>query len=213
MLKDIFLQYDKLQDQYGDKKLNAIYGGGCTNEPDLCLVFVNPTARNKTCNKSWGGIRYPWLTTKQIWSFLSKCGLFDEQLNNIIQSKKPQDWDEEFCERVYDEVKDKKLYITNLAKCTQIDARPLPDEIFNNYVDLLKQEIGVIKPKKVILFGNQVASVVLGRKIAVSTCRKQQFDLVVEGKKLAAYAVFYPVGNGRFNIDKAIEDLNFVAKC
>ena len=68
MLKDIFLQYDKLQDQYGDKKLNAIYGGGCTNEPDLCLVFVNPTARNKTCNKSWGGIRYPWLTTKQIWS-------------------------------------------------------------------------------------------------------------------------------------------------
>lgn len=44
-------------------------------------------------------------------------------------------------------------YVTNLAKCTQLDARPLPDSV---------------------------------------------------------YPVYYPVGNGMRNIDKAIADLQFI---
>ena len=43
------------------------------------------------------------------------------------------------------------------------------------YLDLLKQEIEIIKPKVVVLFGNQVSSIVLNKKISVSQCRKQLF--------------------------------------
>ncbi len=212
MLQKIFKEYDKLQLKYGDSSLNAVYGGGCVDKPQLCLVFVNPTARNITSQQSWQGPRYPWLTTKQVWSYLTKCGLFDSDLNDVIQSKSSKDWDERFCERVYKEVADKKIYITNLAKCTQLDARELGDDVFRQYLDLLKQELNIINPDKVVLFGNQVSSIVLNTKISVSQCRKQKFELALVDKVCPAYAVYYPVGNGRFNIDKAIEDLTYISK-
>lgn len=39
-------------------------------------------------------------------------------------------------------------YVTNLAKCTQLDARPLPDSVYKEYLALLYQEIDLIRPKK-----------------------------------------------------------------
>ena len=60
------------------------------------------------------------------------------------------------------------------------------------------------------MFGNQVSSIVLDRKITVSTCRRQLFIKKVKGKEYKFYSVFYPVGNGRFNIDKAIEDIDWI---
>ena len=80
------------------------------------------------------------------------------------------------------------------------------------YLDLLKQEIEIIKPKVVILFGNQVSSIVLNKKISVSQCRKQLFTNKINNKEYKFYSVYYPVGNGRFNIDKSIEDINWIIK-
>ena len=42
-LEDLKAQYDKLQIKYGAKELTSIYNGGCTNNPDICFVFMNPT--------------------------------------------------------------------------------------------------------------------------------------------------------------------------
>ena len=70
----------------------------------MCLVFMNPTAKNIATSKDWKGIRCPWLGTKQVWKFLADVGLFDKNLNNQIQNMKPKDWSLEFCENVYDEV-------------------------------------------------------------------------------------------------------------
>ena len=36
------------------------------------------------------------------------------------------------------------LFITNLGKCTQIDARALPDNVYENYLHLLEKEIEII---------------------------------------------------------------------
>lgn len=44
-------EYDKLQLKYGVKKLDSIYNGGCVKNPDICFVFMNPTARNIAFNK------------------------------------------------------------------------------------------------------------------------------------------------------------------
>lgn len=206
-MEKLIKTYDELQIKYGSKELNSVYGCGEKNNPQIALVFMNPTKRNVATDKTWKGIKAQWLGTKQIWEFLTKCGLFDEKINEEIKTKKPKDWTPEFCERVYDEVKNQGLWITNLAKCSQDDARPLSDEVFLKYKDLLYRELGIVKPQKIFFFGNQVSSLMLGEKITVSTARKKKFELDINGETFECYSVFYPVGNGRFNQHKAIEDI------
>lgn len=203
-------KFDKLQNQYGSKDLNSVYGYGCATCPKAVLVFMNPTKRNIATAKSWKGLRAQWLGTKQIWDFLAKSGMFSERVNEEIKSKKPADWTPEFCEYVYEEVKRQGLWITNLAKCSQDDARPLADETFLQYKGLLEEELCLLNPQKVFFFGNQVSSIMLGEPIAVSTTRQKKFFLKINGKNFESYALFYPVGNGRFNQPKTIEDIKAI---
>ena len=206
MLEELYEKYDKLQRKYGDKKLHSIYFGGKKENPSLCFVFMNPTAGNTAAEPTWDGPRYPWLGTKNVWKLFYKLDLIDEEIYEQIQKKKKQDWTKDFCEQVYKNIEDHDLYITNLAKCTQVDARPLKDEVFKNYLKLFKKEIDIVNPKRIILFGNQVSSIVLEQKIKVSEVRKKKF----EKDNHEFYSVFYPVGNGTFNIDKAIEDILYI---
>lgn len=211
-MEKLIKRYNELQDIYGSKELNSVYGGGCDKNAKVALVFMNPTKRNIATSKSWTGLKAQFLGTKQVWDFITKCGLFSEELNKVIQSKKSSEWTPEFCEKVYDEVKKQGLWITNLAKCTQDDARPLPDEVFMQYKDLLKEELKLVNPKKIFFFGNQVSSIVLDEKITVSTTRQKKFNLNIDGKIYNSYAIFYPIGNGRFNQPKAIEDIKQILK-
>ena len=65
-LEDLKKEYDKLQIKYGAKELTSIYNGGCTNNPDICFVFMNPTGRNIASDPNWKGRRSPWIGTKNI---------------------------------------------------------------------------------------------------------------------------------------------------
>ena len=103
-----------------------------------------------------------------------------------------------------------KIFITNLGKCTQIDARPLADDVLKKYLDLLLKEIDIIKPKVIITFGNQVSSIILNKKISVSENRKKCHKIKIKNNIYKVYAVYYPVGNGIFNMDKSIEDINWI---
>ena len=211
-MKNLHKTYDKLQTIYGDKTLNSVYGGGQEQTPKLCLVFMNPTARNIATNKNWTGQKYPWVGTKQLWNFLTKCNLFSADLNNKIQSMHAKDWDSDFTQQVYLEVAKNGLYITNLAKCTQLDARPLADSVYLAYKEQFLQEMDIVKPQTIFLFGNQVASILLNQKISVSQCRKQKFTLKTKHNQFNSYAIYYPVGNGFFNANKAIEDITQIVK-
>lgn len=203
-------EYDKLQKIYGDPNLHSIYNGGCEENPDICFVFMNPTGRNIASQPGWKGPFHPWLGTKQIWDLFFATNLIDEDVYNKIKSLKGNEWTQEFCNEVYDNVKKNKIFITNLGKCTQIDARPLKDNYFIDYLPLLEKEIKIIKPKVIVLFGNQVSSIFLNQKISVSQTRKQYFEKVLSKQKYKCFPIFYPVGNGRFNIDKSIEDINYI---
>lgn len=44
-LSDLNSEHDRLQQEYGSKKLSSIYNGGCENNPDICFVFMNPTGK------------------------------------------------------------------------------------------------------------------------------------------------------------------------
>ena len=209
-LEDLKKEYDKLQIKYGAKELDSIYNGGCIKNPDICFVFMNPTGRNIASSKEWKGIKSPWIGTKNIWDLFYKLNLMDNKIYKKIKEIKGSEWTEEFAKQVYNDVKTNKYFITNLGKCTQIDARPLPDSVYQEYLDLLKKEIEIIDPKAIVLFGNQVSSIVLGEKISVSQCRKKLFKRKIGDKEYNFYSVYYPVGNGRFNIDKSIEDIKYI---
>ena len=211
-MKTLNKEYDKMQNLYGSKNLNSVYGNGKETNPKVALVFMNPTKRNIATSKSWNGLKAQWLGTKQIWDFLTKCGLFSSNINEKIKDRKAKDWTPEFCESVYEEVRKREMWITNLAKCSQDDARELPDSVFLEYKDLLKKELKKVNPKKILFFGNQVSSIMLEETITVSTVRRKPFNLKIGNKNYESYAVFYPVGNGRFNQDKAIEDIKEILK-
>ena len=209
-IKDLNIEYDKLQKRYGAKELNSIYNGGCTDNPDICFVFMNPTGRNIASDKNWNGPRSPWIGTKNIWTLFHKINLIDEDIYEEIRSKKGPEWTPEFAEKVYENITKHKVFITNLGKCTQIDARPLPDSVYLKYLKYLEKEIELINPKVIVLFGNQVSSIVLKEKISVSTSRKKEYIKKINKKEYKCYPVYYPIGNGIFNIDKSIEDINWI---
>ena len=208
-IEELNVEYDKLQKIYGAKELMSIYNGGCTKNPNICFVFMNPTGRNIASCPQWKGRRSPWIGTKNIWKLFYKIGLLDEEIYQGIISKKPQEWDEEFADMVYSNVEKHKYFITNLGKCTQTDAR-VPNSVYSQYLNLLCKEIEIINPKIIITLGNQVSSIVLDKNISVSQCRKQSFSKKIGKKNYKIYPVYYPIGNGMMNIDKAIEDLKFI---
>ena len=174
-MEDLTKEYDKLQKKYGAKELDSIYNGGCTNNPDICFVFMNQTGRNIATSKEWKVIKAPWVGTKNIWDLFYNLNLVDQEIYEKIKSKKGKEWTPEFALEVYENVKNHNYFITNLGKCTQFDARPLPDSVLAKYLHLLEKEIEIINPKVIILFGNQVSFIVLNKKISVSQCRKQYF--------------------------------------
>ena len=61
-----------------------------------------------------------------------------------------------------------------------------------------------------VLFGNQISSIVLDEKISVSQVRKKKFEREIDSKNYKIYSLYYPVGNGRFDINKTIEDLKWI---
>jgi len=211
-ISDLKEEYDKLQLKYGARNLDSIYIGGKENNPDICFVFMNPTGRNIASSKSWRGRKSPWIGTKNIWDLFFAVNLMDEDLYKRIKKMGPGEWTEEFADEVYREVENKNYFITNLGKCTQEDAIPLPDSVYIEYLRLLEMEIEILNPKVTILFGNQVSSIVLGEKISVSKVRKKKFIKNINGKSYNMYSVYYPIGNGRFNIDKSIEDIKWIIK-
>ena len=206
MLEELAEKYQRMQQKYGDKNLDAITFGGDTNHPEICFVFMNPTGKNIASQKTWKGMKSPWVGTKNIWKLFYEIGILRKETYEEIQRKKAKEWTEEFAEDVYKEIKDNHVYITNLAKCTQTDAQPLKDEIYKKYLKYFFEEMKIVNPKKIILFGNQVSSIILNQKISVSNTRKKEFVY----KEYRFYPVYYPVGNGIFNIDKSIEDIKYI---
>ena len=82
-----------------------------------------------------------------------------EDIYHRIKTLKSVEWDDKFAQEVYEDVSKHKYFITNLGKCTQVDARPLPNSVYKEYLHLLKEEIAIVNPKVIVLFGNQVSSI------------------------------------------------------
>ena len=196
--------------KYGDRNFAMLYGTGCTTRPHVLFLFMNPTGRNLSTQKTWKGLRASWVGHKNTWKFFCDLGLFSAVLNKKIQTMKTNDWTPAFVEEIYADIAQHKVYITGLGRCVQPDARYLPDVVFRDSRAVTLQEIEIINPRVVIAFGNQVASNLLEQPIKVSESRCKKYDLVIGKKKYPVYPTFYPVGMGFRNIGKAIEDIKSI---
>ena len=204
-LHKLFKPFDNLQKKFWDENLNSIYGAGCIDKPDLFFIFMNPTGKNISADKNWHGLQAPRLGTKNIWKLFNKTWIISKNIFEQIYSMKSIDWKPEFSFDLYTKLAQDKIYITNLAKCTQTDARHLHDSVFKEYLELIYQEIDIIRPKKIVCFGNQVSSILLGKNIKVSDYQKDEFEeLKIKDKIYKVYPSFYPVWQGMRNMDKAI---------
>lgn len=202
--------FDGLQKRFGDPALSSIYGAGCLQEPDVCFVFMNPTGRNVAADPAWQGLRAPWIGTKNVWKLFAKLSLISPELFQSIQGMGAAEWTPSFAHRVYQGLSHHRLYITNLSKSTQTDARPLSDSVFREYLPAFHQEILTIKPKCIITFGNQVSSIILDENIKVSEARRRPFSLRIGKAPFPVYPTYYPVGQGMRNIDKAVDDIQWI---
>lgn len=209
-LAELEIKLNKLQQIHGDKKLDAICGAGCANRPNICLVFTNPTRSNVSANKKWQGLKAPWLSTKNIWKMFFQLGFIDATLLNEIMERKPSDWDYEFANKIYSMICNNSIYITNLSKATQTDARALKNEVFRKYLNLFKEEVDIIKPKVIITFGNQVSSILLKENVKVSNFRKRHKIIVINKCNYKVFPVYYPVGQSMRNMKKAKEDIEWI---
>jgi uracil-DNA glycosylase len=195
---------EQLHKKFGHAGLAGIYGGGCIRLPGIMLVFMNPTARNLAAHPGWHGVCAPWIGVGRVWHMLAGLGLIEAE---VI----PTEWNEQTAHKLYLHVAKKRLYITNLATCTQPDARHLTDAVFRTYLPLFYKEIEIVKPKKIIAFGNQVSSILLQRPVSVSSyAGTKSEELVLEGCTYKIYPTYYPVGQGQRNMPKAIRRIKSV---
>lgn len=203
--------FDTLQQLYGDKSLLSIYGAGCVRSPEIMFIFMNPTGRNISSTNGWNGIRAPWIGTKNIWDLFHHLRLIGSDTLRDVKKRKPLEWTPQVAFQIYKELAQNRVYLTNLAKCTQIDARPLSNIVFQKYRPLMFQEIQRVKPKRIVTFGNQVSTVLLGKQVSVSQYLRDEKEILsISEVEYQIYPTYYPVGQGRRNMplaEKRIEHL------
>lgn len=205
-LDHLYKHRQKLQQKHGEKSLFAVHGAGCIDKPNICFVFMNPTGKNISAVKWWEWIRAPRLGTKNVRKIFFASGILSKKTFEQIQKMKSDEWTEKFAEQLYQEIAQKKVYITNLAKCTQADARPLKDKVFKDYLVYTQKELALLQPKHIITLGNQVSSILLGKPIKVSEYTKKEYEsLTIEKQIYRVYPTFYPVGQGMRNMPAAIK--------
>ena len=147
-LTHLHSKFDALQKQYGSPNLDQIYGTGCIERPDVCFVFMNPTGKNVASAKTWRGLKAPWIGTKNTWKLFNSVGVLSDETLSEIFARRPEEWDYDFARAVYTELANRRIYVTNLGKCTMENAHNPPDSIFRQYLGLLETEIKTIAPKK-----------------------------------------------------------------
>ncbi len=209
---ELFQEVNDLHKLYGCFDYSPIYGTGCIKKPKLMFLFMNPTGRNVSANLAWNGLRAPWLDTKNIWHMFYKLGLIKKEQLTYIQNLQLKDWTSDFSEQLYKTISNNNVYITNLAKCTQPDARSLRDCVFKAYLGNIQREILLVRPKQIVSFGNQVSSILLGKSIKVSEYVNNHEILEIDGNTFKVFPTYYPVGQGMRNLDLAIKRIQTLIK-
>ena len=205
-VKNLHPRFNTLHRRFGSKSLRPVYGAGLIKKPRVMFVFINPTGKNISANQLWQGLRAPWLGTKQVWKLFYGVGLLSTKSFRATQTLEPNEWTLDFCRALYAGIAKHNAYITNCAKCTQNTAKPISTKALRAYLPLLFKEISIVQPQNIIVFGNQISSLISGFPVSVKDYLGAKHEkLSISGKPYKVFPVYYPVGQGLRNLPKAVK--------
>lgn len=140
-------------------------GGGYEHAPELMLVFINPTVRNISAHADWPGTRFPFAGKPKLWGILADAGIVGSELPDEMLALGPTP---AMVERLVEEARRRRLYLTNLVKCVD-DGSSLPaSERITAALPLLRREIDAVRPRTIVAFGQLPFRALTGRSIRLA---------------------------------------------
>lgn len=181
--------------------LRHVPGGGCSDQPDLMLVFINPTVRNITAHASWPGRCFPFAGKPKLWQILAEAGWVDHDLPHCIAELGPTP---EMVEMLIDQAQRRRIYLTNAVKCVDDGSNlPAAARVAAGW-PLLQQEIGLVRPRAIVAMGLIPFGVLTGRtvRLADELWQAQQGNYhayashSIDGQSYPIYPCYFPTGRG-----------------
>lgn len=192
--------------------LQHILGVGDTQKPKFALVLINPTHRNISSQPDWPLYRFPFIGVRHFWKVFQRAGIFSLALLNKIYK---DDWSKGLLEEIIDELSERKIYLTNLVKCTGDGPEYPSNERIALGKSLLVEELKILKPKNAICFGLLPFRQLTGHSVKLVNCYEQLKRGYVEssapstdlGFSTRILPCYFPAGRG--NPARASEMLRY----
>lgn len=184
-----------------ERGLRHVPGGGCVDQPDLMLVFINPTVRNITAHASWDGPRFPFAGKPKLWQILAESGWITSDLPDRMAALGPTP---AMVELLIAEAQERRLYLTNAVKCVD-DGSNLPTAArVRAGWSLLQQEIALVRPRAIVAMGLIPFGVLTGHsvRLADELWHAQQGEYQaypshpIDGQTYPIYPCYFPTGRG-----------------
>jgi uracil-DNA glycosylase len=176
-------------------------GGGCVDQPDLMLVFINPTVGNITAHAAWDGPRFPFAGKPKLWQILAEAGWVSADLPTRIIELGPTP---AMVEMLITEARQQRLYLTNAVKCVDDGSNlPAAARVAAGW-SFLQQEITLVQPRAIVAMGLIPFGVLTGHtvRLADELWHAQQGDYhaylsrMINRHSYPVYPCYFPTGRG-----------------
>jgi uracil-DNA glycosylase len=176
-------------------------GGGCDDQPDLTLVFINPTVRNISAHAAWEGPRFPFSGKPKLWQILAEAGWVSADLPERMAALGPTP---AMVEILVDEAHRQRLYLTNAVKCVDDGSNlPAAARVAAGW-PFLQQEIALVRPKAIVAMGLIPFGVLTGHtvRLADELWHAQHGDYhaypsrLIDGQSYPVFPCYFPTGRG-----------------
>ncbi len=183
------------------RDLRHVSGGGCDKQPDVMLIFINPTVRNFTAHAGWSGPRFPFAGKPKLWQILAEAGFVDIDLPGRISMLGPTP---EMVELLRRETRRCRLYLTNAVKCVD-DGSSLPTRLrLAAAWSFLQTEIALVRPHFIVSFGLLPFRQLTGMTVRLADeLWKAQHGYVeaypsrsIDGRTYPVFPCYFPTGRG-----------------
>ncbi len=176
-------------------------GGGCEVQPDLMLIFINPTVGNISAQGEWPGVRFPFASKPKLWHILADAGWVRADLPARIAELGPVP---NMVRMLVDEARQQRVYLTNAVKCVD-DGSQLPSaERVAAAWPQLQAEIALVQPRHVVALGLIPFRVLTGQsvRLADELWAAQHGALTaypsrpIVGNTYPVFPCYFPTGRG-----------------
>ena len=202
-LQEIYNRFDDCERCRTEKNdLKHVLGGGKFHHPKFLFLFINPTHLNISVHQEYeGDRRYPFLGVRHFYRLLSEAGFVDSRIVEDVYSRGWRVSDEE---RVEESLVDNDVYITNLVKCAQRHPDNPLQKVIKEDLSLLMEEIDIVSPQHIVVFGGLVFKTITGDSIVLRDCldavRNGSYSpyqsIEIKKKSYPVLPCYFPVGRG-----------------